>query len=201
MNAIQTENTKMPKNNYPDFTIIIDTREQRPYLFKGYPIFQQALPAGDYSIRGFETFIAIERKQAEEVYLNFGHGRERFMRECEKLSSYERKAIIIENDFERLVNPPDYTRAKYKMKLKRSHIMGSLAKLIGEYGIPVIFASGRREGNELTFAILKQYYKCKREGRKIREPSVWIRTKETMGLPAEEAEYELNELKIGEHNE
>ena len=156
----------MSKNNI-DFTIIIDTREQRPYIFKGHPILQQALPAGDYSIHGFETSIAIERKQAEEPYLNFGIHRERFMKECEKLSGYERCAIIIENDYERLVNPPDFTYRKYKMKLKRSHIIGALAKLIGEYGIPVIFASGRREGNELTYAILKQFYKCKREGREI----------------------------------
>ena len=159
----------MPKNSEPAFTIVIDTREQRPYIFKEHPIMQKALDAGDYSILGFETQIAIERKQAEEIYGNFGHGRDRFMRECEKLASYERKAIVIENDLDRLVNPPDFTRRKYKMKLKRSHVIGTLAKLIGEFGIPVIFASGRREANEITYAILRQYFKCKREGRQIAE--------------------------------
>ena len=160
------------KNNL-NFTIVIDTREQRPYIFKGHPIVQDNLKVGDYSIRGFENQIAIERKQAEEIYGNFGHGRERFMKECELLSTYERACIIIENDLSRLISPPEYTKRMYKMKLKKSHIVGALAKLIGEYGIPVIFASGRREANELTYAILKQYYKCKREGRKIEVSTQW----------------------------
>ena len=163
----------MPKNNNSNFIICVDSREQRPYLFPDHLVQQTALPAGDYSIKGFETQIAIERKQAEEIYGNFGHGRERFMKECEKLAGYERCAIVIENDLERLVNPPEFTYKKYKMKLKRSHVIGTLAKLIGEFGIPVIFASGRREANEITYAILKQYYKCKRLGREIAEPYVF----------------------------
>jgi len=171
----------MPKNNHHDFIIIIDTREQMPYQFKDNLIQQAALPAADYSIKGFETQIAIERKQADEIYGNFGHGRERFMKECEKLAAYERKAVIIENDLERLINPPDYTRLKYKMKLKRSHIVGALAKLIGEFGIPVIFASGRTEANEITYAVLKQYYKCKRGGRTIESQPAIITEKSQEG--------------------
>ena len=161
------------KNNNSNFIICVDSREQRPYLFPDHLVQQTALPAGDYSIKGFETQIAIERKQANEIYTNFGVARERFMRECEKLAGYERKAIIIENSLDRLSDPPEYTRAMTKSKLRRSHVIGAIGKIVIEFGIPIIFAGGRREGNELCHQFLKQYYRCKRLGREIAEPYVF----------------------------
>lgn len=171
------------KDDLEQMVVLIDNREQRPFLFPDCLVQQVALKTGDYSIRGFEESICVERKAAEEIYVNFGVQRERFMKECERMSTFERKCIIIENNLDRLMDPPDYTRKKYKMKLKRSHIVGAIGKIVIEYGIPIIFASGRREANELCFQFLKQYYKCKREGRKIPESSE-IQAIENDGLNA-----------------
>jgi hypothetical protein len=45
-------------------TILIDTREQRPFRFTRYEVqtVRQFLPSGDYSVGGLEDRIAIERK-------------------------------------------------------------------------------------------------------------------------------------------
>jgi DNA excision repair protein ERCC-4 len=45
-------------------TVVVDTREQEPYGFDSESIasIRKALPAGDYSIEGFETRVAVERK-------------------------------------------------------------------------------------------------------------------------------------------
>jgi len=50
--------------------IVVDTREQRAYTFpesRVGGVVQAALPAGDYSVQGFETQIAIERKSLSDV--------------------------------------------------------------------------------------------------------------------------------------
>jgi len=45
-------------------TLVVDTREQRPWTFESYPVevVQVGLKSGNYSIRGHEHWIAIERK-------------------------------------------------------------------------------------------------------------------------------------------
>lgn len=50
--------------------IVVDTREQRPYSFdeaRVGGVVHAALPAGDYSLLGQETRIAIERKSLADV--------------------------------------------------------------------------------------------------------------------------------------
>lgn len=64
------------------FTLIIDTREQRPLFTssnkpKDLPILSQKLNYGDYSIRGFTDKFAIERKQISDFYSYIGKEREK----------------------------------------------------------------------------------------------------------------------------
>ena len=55
-----------------NFTIIVDTRENLPYLFHGYTcgMKRSGLKTGDYSIEGYESAICIERKSKEDLYSN-----------------------------------------------------------------------------------------------------------------------------------
>ena len=50
--------------NNEDFTIIIDTREQQPWVFEQYVVANKKLDTGDYSIEGYENIFAIERKKS-----------------------------------------------------------------------------------------------------------------------------------------
>lgn len=93
------------------FTVIIDSREQSPWLFTNFktdktskggprPLVVQTrvegLPSGDYSIDGFQQRVAIERKSLEDLYGTLGGGRDRFTRELERLSTYDRAAVVVE---------------------------------------------------------------------------------------------------------
>ena len=64
--------------------IIIDTREQLPYAFGSRPVVRQALPAGDYSVVGFELAVAVERKTLEDFVHSVIRDRERFKKEDRK---------------------------------------------------------------------------------------------------------------------
>jgi len=69
------------------FILIIDSREQLPLftgsLPKGLLVIRDTLPIGDYSVRGFESQITIERKTIPDLLGCLGNDRERFKRELE----------------------------------------------------------------------------------------------------------------------
>jgi len=66
------ERGKVPKASDANsfFTILVDTREQEPFLFKSYPCWakRQCLKTGDYSIAGFEELVSVERKSKKDLY-------------------------------------------------------------------------------------------------------------------------------------
>jgi hypothetical protein len=94
------------------FTVVFDTREQLPFAFAGLtadsaqgggPLEVRTqrgtLGQGDYSILGFETAVAVERKSIADLFGTLGKGRRRFTAELERLSSYEFAAVVIEGDW------------------------------------------------------------------------------------------------------
>jgi ERCC4-type nuclease len=94
------------------YTIIVDSREQSPYSFKGFkcdaakkgrPLLVctevAGLKSGDYSLKGFEDRIAVERKSLQDFYGTLGQGRERFERELVRLSVMDFAAVVVEADW------------------------------------------------------------------------------------------------------
>lgn len=101
------------------FQVIIDTREQAPWSFRGLtanadkgnrPLvidFRTAtLPTGDYSIAGFESRITIERKSLSDAFGTFTHDRERWTRELERMASIESCHVVIEGSWDELAAGP-----------------------------------------------------------------------------------------------
>ncbi len=92
------------------FVVVIDSREQAPYAFTGLradakdggrPLCVQTTVAGlrqgDYSLVGFETHIAVERKSKADLFSTLGQGRERFVAELERLTgNCGRAAVVVE---------------------------------------------------------------------------------------------------------
>jgi len=100
------------------FTVVIDTREQAPFDFSevparesdggGYVVVRcvrRGLPTGDYSIEGFESRVAVERKSLADLYGTLGRGRERFAREFDRLAELEFAAVVVEGGWQHVVDP------------------------------------------------------------------------------------------------
>jgi len=98
------------------FTIIVDTSEQHPYRFdcipgdaknKGeflfVPLEYKSLETGDYSIKGMEHLVSVERKSLSDAYGTFGGGRKRFVRELERFRAMEFGAVVIEADWKAIL--------------------------------------------------------------------------------------------------
>ena len=85
---------------HSDFTIIVDSREGLPYFLEGFDVqtVRQKLDAGDYGIVDMPG-IAIERKAPGDILSCMAGGRERFVRELERLQGLDYSAVVIECDF------------------------------------------------------------------------------------------------------
>lgn len=137
--------------------IVIDTREQQPYsedyFSKGSPLKVScsfiALPVGDYSLKGKEKEIAIERKTLNDFIHSITTDRERFERELEKSKGYKRFAIIVEGDFNQIKSQDYYSNASPRS------ILGTSFKWIVKYNIPIIFVSTREGGALAVYKMLE----------------------------------------------
>lgn len=110
----------MTKTLNADWTIIIDTREQFPWLFEGItigtgkskkdlvlPVEVATLKTGDYSIKGFEHLVAIERKSKDDLFYTLSQERNRFIRELSRLNEMRFAAVVVESEWsDCMTNPP-----------------------------------------------------------------------------------------------
>jgi DNA excision repair protein ERCC-4 len=133
------------------FTIVVDTREQRPYRFAG--AVRKALRSGDYSVLGGEARVAVERKEKTDAYSSLGRGRKRFERELARLAEFEYAAVVIEAGLTEFLDPPAFSR------MHPHAAVNTLVSWSVKYGVHVFFADSRRLARALTYRILEKFWK------------------------------------------
>jgi len=138
--------------------IIIDTREQQPYTFKG--AVRQALKSGDYSLLGFETRVSVERKSMPDLFQSLGKGRARFEKEFKRLAGFDYAALVVECTIEDLKENPPRHGALPGATVFKSVISWSI-----RYGVHVFFAGSRRYARAVTYEILRKYWYNENRGK------------------------------------
>ena len=133
--------------------IIVDTREQTPYLFNGFPVEVErgTLNAGDYSITGFQDEIAIERKELGDLLGCLTHDRDRFTRELEKLRGYQSAALLVESPFSFI------QAGRYRSHMKPDAAVQSLFSIMQHYRMPIFFAADRDAGERFVYDFLRHF--------------------------------------------
>ena len=79
--------------------IVVDTREQEPWGFCNVPTERGTLDTGDYSVRGLEHLVAVERKSLPDLLGCVGRERDRFKRELQRLRGYRFRLLVIEASY------------------------------------------------------------------------------------------------------
>jgi len=138
--------------------IVVDTREQKPLWKEGKEVIRHKLDVGDYSLEGKEDKIAIERKSPGDLFGTLGTGHNRFKKELEKALTYDYFAIVIETDYENVLNKG--FKGAYNSQMKGFVITSILFTIHVKYGIPVFFCNGRTETKHIVKEIFKAYEKC-----------------------------------------
>lgn len=143
-------------------TVIVDTREQTPFLFRGYEcrIELGTLHTGDYSLAGLTDKIVLERKAVGDLASCMTVGRERFERELERMRSFEAAAVIVEE-------PIGVIRGGlYRSRLNPDSFEQSILSFMVRYRVPFLFGRNRRHAEYLAFNCLRHYWNRKVESKR-----------------------------------
>ena len=127
-------------------TIIADTREQLPYAFENRwaATIRRALPAGDYSVKGWETSLAVERKTLEDFVHSVIRDRNRFKKELAKLSEYPHACVVVEASL------TDVLLVRYPSGAHPNSVFGAVVSICIDHGVPVYFCGDRQTARRFT---------------------------------------------------
>jgi len=134
----------------PGFTIVTDSREQRPYEFE-VPSEVGALSCGDYSIASLENHIAIERKELNDLIGCLTTGRERFEKELHKGKALDYFALVVEAKLSDLAN------GHYRSQMNPKSAIQSLLAFSVRYRLPIFFCENRKYGQRITESLLLKF--------------------------------------------
>ena len=141
--------------------IIRDDREKLPWKFLSdkYKVEVARLKVGDYTVKGFEDVIAIEKKSGlDELFSNLACGsRARFERFLKKLSAHPVKVIVVEQPFSHsLICKAAYIlHRKSRTQMTAKTIYYWTSEIVAKYGIPIMFVD-KDAVEPLVFDLIKQ---------------------------------------------
>ncbi len=95
------------------------------------------LQTGDYSLKGFEDRICIERKSLADLLQSLGQDRDRFMREVQRMRAYEFAGLVVESNMSTLY------LGEWRSQITPQSVIGSLQALSAKYGIHIFLAGNR----------------------------------------------------------
>ena len=135
--------------------VVIDSREQCPFRFTEYEVevVEGTLTAGDYSLAGLESLVAVERKSLPDLVACLGRERPRFERELERLRSFEAAAVVVESPLSDLV------AGAYRSALNPKAAYESVVAFMCRYRLPFYFAQDRRGAEHFTYSFLRHFHR------------------------------------------
>lgn len=144
---------------------IVDSREQTPLDLSPLQTITATLATGDYTIRGLEHHVCIERKSLDDLLGCVGRDRERFDREIQRMLAYPVRVLLVEATW------PQIELGQWRSKVTSSQAIGSLigwaarglqVELVGDHERAGRFAS------RLLFTVARRRYA---ELRALTQPS------------------------------
>jgi len=143
-----------------DVCAIVDTREQTPLDLTPLMTVAGTLATGDYSIKGLENVVTIERKSLNDLLCCCGRERERFDREVLRLLAYPTRALIVESTW------AEIEAGEWRSELTPPHVLGSLLGWVTA-GLPIIMATDHARAGRFVSRIL--FTAARRRWREARE--------------------------------
>ena len=136
-------------------TILVDSREQRPFNFEHerYDVQIQpgTLSVGDYSLAGLQDKVAVERKSLPDLVQCLGRERERFERELLRGAALDAFAVVVEGSWSDLAN------GNFRSQLNPHAACQSVLSFMSRYRVPFLFAGSRPAAEYSVWGFLHQY--------------------------------------------
>lgn len=134
--------------------IVIDSREQRPFAFAGLASERGTLRTGDYSLKGYERYVAIERKGKLDAWQCVADSRVRFERCIERLAALDFALIVIEcSQMDFCIRPERIQRVTV------ATAVGSYLSWMVQYKVGVLWCDNRQYAERTVLRLLASWYK------------------------------------------
>ena len=151
---------KLPADLDPrSVTAIVDTREQLPLDLQPLRTETGTLATGDYSIKGLEDVVSIERKSLPDLLGCMGGGRERFERELQRMLGYPARCVVVEATW------LDLLEGRWQSSIRPASATGSVLGWIAG-GVPFLFAGDRSEAalavSRMLFIVARRQWRLVR---------------------------------------
>ena len=144
-----------------NFQIIIDTREQQPWVFDNYAVSNEKLDTGDYSIKGFENILCIERKKSVSEIAN-NVTEKRFKDVVARMAKCKYSFLLLEFELDDILKYPVGSNVPKKMwdklKVSPNYIIKHLVELQIFFDIKVLFCGGPSNAEKIALSIMKKVY-------------------------------------------
>lgn len=134
--------------------VVVDTREQLPFDFIGFPVLTKpaSLQTGDYSIRGYEDVLCIERKSLGDLAGCMTAGRDRFEKELERMRKMECVAVVVEEPITHI------RKGSYYSRIDPKSFEQSILSMMFRYRVPFLFGQSRRHAETIAFNCMRHFY-------------------------------------------
>ncbi len=142
-------------SNGAGLVVVCDSREQDAFPFSGKPyagttVVRGSLQTGDYSVKGLENRVAVERKSLADLVACLGVERERFVRELERAKGLDAFAVVCEGSWQELAT--GQYRSRMNPKAACASVMAFMSR-----GTQIFFAGNRRSAEWVTHSFLRFY--------------------------------------------
>jgi len=132
--------------------ILIDNREQHPWDFTSYGFDQEftTLKTGDYTIKGMEDILSVERKASTlELSNNLGKKWKTFAKELERMDKIKHRYIICEFPISYIYTFPinsGIPKQNWKnLKITSKFLSKRVEEIISEFDIPILFSASQTD--------------------------------------------------------
>ena len=129
--------------------IVTDVREQAPYNFDSSAV-NEVLATGDYSVKGGEHLIAIERKTLSDLVSSLSNGRQCFEQELARSLALEHFRLVFEGSLQ------DIIQHRYRSRMLPQSVIQTLIAWSIHYRLPIWFAGNRAGGRLITDSLLSK---------------------------------------------
>ena len=138
---------------------LIDTREELAYALAPMGSERASLATGDYSVRGLESVVALERKSLPDLISCIGTERARFERELMRLLAFPVRGVIVEASW------ADLETGDWRSRITPAAATGSVLGWMAS-GIPFLLCGSREAAQAATVRLL--YGAARRRWRELR---------------------------------
>lgn len=148
-------------------TIFCDDREKNgwdaDYLGPGFKVVRRRLETGDYTIKGMEDIVCIEKKSGwGEIAVNVGTKRllENFRAELQRMGEYPIRFLVIHDDPSHM-----YHTKTYAQHIGPNTLLQWFLRIQLEYGVPILCVGNKRIAKNTVRLLFRKILEFNTQGR------------------------------------